>query len=99
MNTYRCSRNYQDHLREVNTYSRTKKTWAVKGTGNYMYGDGIPKKYEVSHLCGHQECYTCVDGLDYMLKGCLKAKLYVPRTRNKIMDKKYSKINVYVTKN
>lgn len=99
MNTYRASRNYQDHLRECRTNSRTNyndRGRTGSGSHGYQYGDGKPPKLTLNQLCGHQECYTRIDGWDYMLHGCLKAKLYVPRTKEKQMLKKYTKINKYL---
>lgn len=49
-------------------------------------------------LCSHKECHTTIDGIEYMLNGCMKAKLYVPKTSNPPMEKKYTKINIYLTK-
>lgn len=47
-------------------------------------------------LCGHEGCYTRIEGIVYMLKGCLQVKPYVPKTNNKPMKIKYSKINKYL---
>lgn len=38
-------------------------------------GLGLPSP-ALMQLCGHDECYTRIDGILYMLNGCMKVKYH-----------------------